>query len=194
MFNIKWQKSGTINELELAILDGAVDAQKKHESMTNGWWLSHGPESFLQVSIAQHVHKATNHAVYIDCSIKKIRSDMDCGSGRPPANGSERPDISVWHKSDNSLRAGIEIKRAYHCAPVKKDARRLTRWLSHESGPRAGYVLVYSESKGRNCIRTLERRFEAWSDDIGWSLKGSAIDRDQDEEGWTWGVCLLRDQ
>jgi len=45
-----------MNTLEKAIMDGAVYAQQTHEKMTDGWWLGDGPESYLQVTVAQNIY------------------------------------------------------------------------------------------------------------------------------------------
>jgi hypothetical protein len=54
-----------IDDLEKSILRSVRTAQREYEAMTDGWWLWHAPESFLQVIIAQRVAKETKHVLYI---------------------------------------------------------------------------------------------------------------------------------
>jgi hypothetical protein len=79
----------------------------------------------MQTVIAQELAK-TGHAIYVDASIKKLLSDIERGPGRPTVGVKQRPDISVWHKTVGTLRAAIEIKRAYNFAPIISDAKKNT--------------------------------------------------------------------
>lgn len=188
---LSWKKSPAINNLELAILDGAVSAQRLYEKTTGGWWLSHGPEAFLQVMVAKHVAEMTSHSVYIDCSLKKIQAEIGRGRGRPANNAGTRPDLSIWHKSSATVRAAIEIKRAWNIVGLRKDAKRLETLLKQALAPDSAYLLVYSEARGKVKTQTLSGRFAAWQEALGWQLVGSAIDPKDDGE-WVWGICLLR--
>ena len=64
-----------MNQLEKAIIDGARAAQKKYQKMTEGWWLSHGPESFIEYAVAMKVARK-GFSVYPEASLKKIRQDL----------------------------------------------------------------------------------------------------------------------
>jgi hypothetical protein len=180
-----------MNALESSIMLGAIKAQIDYSKMTDGWWLSHGPESFLQIELARKIAKL-GHAVYIDASIKKVRSDLGSrGRGRPSKNSTQRFDISVWHKADVSLRAAIEIKRAHAFESVKRDARRLVRYLRQKKSAKTAYILVYSEAKGKKARETLIRRFRNWAVRLSWKLVGARVTHPRGYD-WAWGVAVLR--
>jgi hypothetical protein len=61
-----------MNSLEACIMSGAGKARIHYERMTGGYWLSHAPESFLQVLVALEIERA-GYAVYIDTSIRKMK-------------------------------------------------------------------------------------------------------------------------
>lgn len=185
------KQSRQANQLELAILDGAITAQEDYGEITGGWWLWHGPESYLQTTVANRVAKQTGHAVYVDCSIRKLAAEIKRGPGRPADNQGQRPDLTIWNKSGKTLRAAIEIKRAWSITGVRADATKLLKWLAHSHGPGTAYLLVYSEANGKNRYATLERRFSHWSKELGWRLVCSCADPQGDGE-WCWGFCLLR--
>lgn len=188
---LDWIADQNINTLERSLLEGAVSAQHSYQEMTGGWWLWHGPESFLQVLVAQHVTEKTDHTVYVDASIKKLHKEMERGPIRQAENSSQRPDISVWHKTTGTIRAAIEVKRAWSISGVKADAHKLETWLCQDDAPKSAYILVYSEAKGAERYKSLSTRFQNWSKKIGWRLVGSVMDPKGDET-WVWGVCLLR--
>ncbi len=185
------KRPGRANQLELAIIDGAIAAQKTYAEITGGWWLWHGPESYLQTMIANHIAEQTKRTVYVDCSIKKLRSGFARGPGRPAHNHGQRPDISIWNKSNERLHAAIEIKRAWSITGLRGDAQKLARWLAQAHAPGTAYLLAYSETKGKNRQATLDQRFRRWSKTLGWKLVCSCADPDGDGE-WSWGFCVLR--
>ena len=150
-----------MNDLEKAILRGAKNAERKYEWLTGGHWLSHAPESFLQMTVAMELRKKTKNCIYVDASHNKIKADQDERRlGRPPGNEHERPDISVWFKTSNELRAIIEIKLAYRFAGVNSDATKIRKILRHKQSA-LGYLLVYSEEYK---LETLKQRFRKWKD------------------------------
>jgi hypothetical protein len=112
-----------MNQLEESILRGAKKAHKLYEEMTGGWWLAHGPESFFQTVVALEI-KELGYYVWIDASHKKLRDGAKKEIGQPDKNGLQRPDISVWFKTSDKLRAAIEIKRAWSLGPIYKDAKK----------------------------------------------------------------------
>jgi hypothetical protein len=183
-----------MNQIERAIVQGAIDAQKRYEAMTGGWWLSHGPELYLQGVIAEHIAEL-KHWVYLDCSIRKIiEYDMGRRRGRPAFNERQRPDISVWYKSRDAIRAVVEIKRAFDVGPVRQDAQKLDRILSAAKGPAAGYLLVYSEAMTKKPGDTLNRRFTNWQKAIGWKTIQQHVREVEDAEAEcaAWGLVLFR--
>jgi hypothetical protein len=134
------------NALEKSILDGACIAQKKHKSISGGWWLWHGPESFLQVMVALQITKKTRHTVYVDTSMSRIQKEIGKGPGQPAKNVGQRPDLSVWSKASDTLRAIIEIKRSNSLIPIRADVKKMERWLGQKKAPNTAYVLAYSEA------------------------------------------------
>jgi hypothetical protein len=127
--------------------------------------------------------------VYLDASVKKIRSEFGVLRGRAPANLRTRPDISVWYKSDADLRAIIEIKHAWNLAPIKLDAKKVEKYV-RQSGA-AGYILAYSEAEGTNNCEILENRFEKWAQSISWRVRDVRTGT-SDLDDWGWGIGLLR--
>lgn len=181
-----------INKLEKAVLQSAVAAQMKYRAMTGGWWLWHGPESFLQVVIAQGLAKTIENAVYIDTSMGQMEDEKGRGPGRPAADDGRRPDLSVWYKTSDRLRAVIEIKRTTALRPIAADAKKIEGWLTHRNALTVGYILGYSEAKGKKRTTTLEKRFDKWEAETGWQRRGSVVYDDPDDPEWGWGVVLIR--
>ena len=88
-----------MNQLETAIIDGIKTAQKDYLKMT-GWWLGHGPESFIMCTVATKVATTDGSSVFIEASPKKILKERDeKRRGRPPTNLDQRFDIVVWQKA-----------------------------------------------------------------------------------------------
>jgi hypothetical protein len=85
-----------MNQLEKAFIDGAKNAQKAYMDMTGGWWLSNGPESFIEYIIASKAREK-GFWVYPEASPKKIMKDRnDSPKGRMPKNLGQRFDLVVW--------------------------------------------------------------------------------------------------
>ena len=179
-----------MNDLENLIQRGVINAHRQYQKMTD-YWLSHAPESFLTVVIAQEIVKA-NYAVYIDTSLKRILKDATTHKGAIPSALGNRSDISVWYRTKDSIRAAIEVKRAYSAPPVSRDAKKLARIVGLKKGPKTGYIVAYSESKSRYQIDTLNTRFRNWSTLTGWQLISSYVDKEKDSDNWNWGFCILR--
>jgi hypothetical protein len=79
------------NRLESEIIKGVKSAQKDYENMTDGWWLSHGPESFLMAMVANQIFKKGDFWVFPEASPKNDRT----GNGgeaktRPPPQSSDK--------------------------------------------------------------------------------------------------------
>jgi hypothetical protein len=184
-----------INSLEKSILKSALLAQREYEAMT-GEWLWHGPESFLQVIVAQRVAKETGHYVYIDVSRKKIEKEMGRRRGPPASTDGQRADISVWYKNSMTLRAVIETKRTINLAPIQADADRMKRWLRQARPPTAAYILAFLEATTNRPKMTptkaVENIFDRWVERTGWRWIGSAVHSDPDEPKWAWGIVLMR--
>lgn len=180
-----------MNPLEIAVLGGACKAQRVYEGMANGNWLSHGPESFLQSLVALQIRRL-GYSVYVDASIKKSQRDQEAPRrGRPAGNSGQRPDISVWYKSKDKLRAIVEIKRTYDAfGPVERDADKLTRMMA-QGHAACGYLLVYTEANGLTRLRTLRARLRDWESRLSWALVGDRVSKSNDPE-WAWGMGLYR--
>lgn len=194
-----------MNSLEKTLLDATKRAWEKYEQMTDGWWLSHAPESFLQNFVALHLARTHDHSVYPECSPKKIREDLwGPIKGRKPNNQQQRFDVVVWWKTKAFVRAVIEIKRAYTTAPIQKDRQKISDYLKQAQAKdvRCGYLLVYSEAaqnlaqrKKSNGRSTLVARFKKWGPEIGAELVGYDVRTPrmtEDGKQWSWGVALYR--
>jgi hypothetical protein len=183
-----------MNKLERCILDGAINAQVKYEAMSRGWWLSHGPESFLQTVIAELLSEQTGLPIYVDTSIKRMMAEFERGPGRPRKPNAQRPDISVWYKDDQTLRAAIEVKRAWSFHPIRNDANKIQGYLSEKDSARVGYIIVYSDTE--NITPTREQKMEAsfrrWDKKLGpkWSLIAPVIRRAGESGVWRCSVTI----
>jgi hypothetical protein len=183
------------NKLEQSILQGAMAAQKQYIDMTDGSSLGHAPESFLQMAVAQKVAKATGNAVYVDISLQKIINEIGRGPGRPAGNARQRPDISVWYKSNATIRAVIEIESTHLSKPIAGDAKKIEKMMKLTSRPQAGYILGYSESKGKQPILQLERKFKDWAEKTKWHVFEPMLRDESGDEGepfWAWGFISMR--
>lgn len=139
-----------LTKLEKKIHSAMLRAHKQYLEMT-GYWLSHAPESYITVTLAQEIFKG-GYNVYIDSSLKKILDDQNNnqrGSKRRLSPSlAKRSDISVVYKSRQETLAAIEVKRAaYYVNPVLTDAVKLNELVGIEGGAKNGYVVAYSEVK-----------------------------------------------
>lgn len=193
-----------MNALEKAILSAAREAQGKYEDMT-GWWLSHGPESFIEHEVAAKVSGRENFSVFPEASPKKILAEQGKKPrGRPAGNLRQRFDIVVWHKKASSrVRAVVEIKRAWATADLRGDVGKVRRILKQKLAG-TGYLLVYTEAKGgpqssslsksereKRRAKILATRLRKWADNLGIKMIGHYIDRRGDGE-WSWAFALFR--
>jgi hypothetical protein len=176
-------------KLDALILGAATEAQETYIAMT-AEWLSHGPESFLQMEVARKIFK-DGFYVYPDASDKKVLHAMGPNPGRPPEDLRKRFDLSVWNKTTDTLRAVIEIKAAYAYAPVAKDKEKIARRFQLGKPPRDGYLLVYSETRGKTGNQKLQDKFTKWSKRLDWKLVGVATEM-ATEYDWAWGFGLSK--
>ena len=105
-------------------------------------------------------------------------------------------------KTENYLRAVIEVKRASNPTQVMNDAAKLEKYLGHKNAHGTGYLLVYSEASGINRRRDLNNRIDNLNDlssHRGWKVIGQRvrIPRGKNALGtnnktWGWSVCVLR--
>lgn len=186
-----------MTKLEKRIHSAMLSAHKEYLAMTD-YWLSHAPESYITVMIAQAVTKL-GYNVYIDTSLKKILNDQNKNQRgnkkKLSPSLSKRSDISVVFKSKRETLAAIEVKRAaYYFDPVRRDTEKLDQLIGVEGGAKNGYVVAYSEAKYHEKKDTLENRFADWAKKANWALVSYHTDPLGDDEHWVWGFCILRSQ
>ena len=187
-----------MNVLEKAISKGIKSTFKEYEEMAD-YWLSHAPEYYVTVGVARAIYKHSGNAVFMDASLKRIYAHRKSQGepiilGKPPEYLSNRPDISVWFKTSQRVKAAIEIKRAYTIGPVKLDVERLRRVVGKAYGPAVGYVIAYSEAKPRkskSSNETLSKRFDHWASETKTQMVAKEFGG-PDDDGWWWGWCVLR--
>lgn len=188
------------NDFEKAILNAAMDAWKFHYEMTGGAYLHYTHESFLQNYIAVNLFTEKGFYVYVDPSPQKIRdgSKPDAIGKKPPKNLNlrERYDLVFWLKTEDRVKAIIEVKRAWSMPPVMKDVKKVSGYLKTKDGRGvSGYVLYYTDARNPKFI---DRRFQAVNDEMKKSLKkqgrfglvGKCI---YEEKDWDpYGFALFR--
>ena len=156
-----------MNNFEKAILDAAKKAQEFHTKMADGPYLSYSHESFLQNFIAREMFKNTGHCVFVDASPKKIREWYASTGNRPPKNMNlrERFDLVFWFKTEDRVKAIVEIKVTWGKKPVMDDVHKLSKYLKTKDGRGIrGYVLYYTDKRRNdrwkgNDIRFIRDRF-----------------------------------
>ena len=149
------------NEFEEAILDAAWNAQEFHIEMTGGQYLWYSHESFLQNFIAREMFNNTEHCVYVDPSPKKIRESTASASKKPPKNLQQRFDLVFWLKTDDEVKAIVEIKRAWGKKPVMDDIYKLWEYRKTKDGRtiRYYYVLYYTDHSRKDRWKGDDSRF-----------------------------------
>ena len=161
------------NDFEKALLNAATAAQKFHIDMTEGAYLGYSHESFLQNFIAMKMFEKTGHCVYVDPSPKKIRESAASASKKPPKNLQQRFDLVFWLKTDEEVKAIVEIKRAWGKKPVMDDIYKLWEYRKTKDGRniRYYYVLYYTDhsrkdrNKGEDS-KYIQRRFRVVDKEI----------------------------
>lgn len=201
-----------MNHLEKWIWLAAIKAQKIYGEMTGGWWLMHGPESFLQQIVALEVSRKKDIRVYTECSPKRLKKDHDCiCKGRPPKiNDQQRFDLVFWWKQ-NGPRAILEAKLALTLSEVVKDAEKLLAYKKEANrlGLSSGYLLIYTEARSNVNVQrkvagagTINKRFDDWEGSINeltrlpfsrvqskvWTPKNS----NDANQIWSYGFVLYR--
>lgn len=173
-----------MNQLEKAIIDGAVIAQKSYTNMTN-WWLSHGPEYFITCAVANNIAGKNGFSVFPEGSPKKIvneREEMQIKLDN------QRFDLVIWQKASYDVRAIIEIKMAYNIEPLQRDRNKINKYMVNNDFVKNGYLLAYTEAK---CVDTLSNRFSSWSERLECQLVGLKIGKDNAGTS-RWAVGLLK--
>ncbi len=204
------------NDLETVILRGVGSIHKNYKNISDGWWLYHAPESFIQAHLASLIAKK-GFCVFPECSPKRWKASRDetkKPKGRPfSAHDKKRFDLVIWQKNGRKPRALVEIKRAVNAVPVLADATKILRYAKEALfyNIRTAYLLVYSEAKrntGRQPYHSGRKKLAASFKNWGKELKGlcrgkkarvrgvgttahQPQDQDDDEQ-WSWGVALYR--
>lgn len=189
------------NQFEKAILDAAVAAQKFHIEMTDGHYLWYSHESFLQNFIAITMFKnkkKAGHYVYVDASPKKIRESSD-SSGEGDEDQRQWFDLVFWFKSKNEVKAIMEIKVTWGKNLVMKDIYKLSKYLTEDSRNIHGYVLYYSDHKGKD-KRVIQDRFSEVEEEIKKvigqkrqkvELRDSRIHKPRNGDPWGFALFLV---
>lgn len=186
----------SIPSIAKTLLLGAIKAARDYERISEGYWLSHAPESFMQTMIAQKVASACKIPVTLESSPRKLAKDgHKCPDGRTVKTKlNSRFDIVGWSKSWRP-RFIVEVKKM-SSAPdgAIKDANRIRGWIGQSSSHmQAGFLVVYSEAKRPE---TLKRRFHSLtvsSSAKKYSAKLMAMHITQPtDDGWCWGVSVIR--
>lgn len=181
-----------MNQLEQAMIEGAKIAQKNYMKMTGDWYLSHGPESFLQHTIAINICEKLGFRVYPEASPKKIMKERNVHKGGPPKkNLYQRFDLVVWDKSSNNLRAILEIKRAWTIGPLFADQEKIANFIKKNEYVKLGYLLAYTDGQGEKRKETLSNRLADWETRLDCKLVDNYVDAHSDEE-WGWSIGLFR--
>lgn len=148
------------NQFEKAILDAAMSAQEFHIEMTGGQYLWYSHESFLQNFIAVRLFETTDHCVYVDPSPKKIRESSASASRKPPKSLRQRFDLVFWLKSEDRVKAIVEIKATWGKKPVIDDILKVSNYLKSGDGRGVqGYVLYYTDHSRNKRWKGNDRRF-----------------------------------
>jgi hypothetical protein len=140
--------------LEKRIFNGCIRAQKTYSNMTGGWWLWHGPESFIQHEVARSIRRShKGFEAYAETSPRKIMAEHDLPlRGRPLKEDRlrQRFDVVVWKKTKNELRAVIEIKRGGAIVgQVARDAGKIQKYLSLKNSRGTGICYFTRKRVGR---------------------------------------------
>lgn len=206
-----------MNGLEETILSSVEKVQDEYEYVSDGWWLYHAPESFIQSHLASRIARKGEFCVFPECSPKRWKDSVNEEDGAKPrgrpfsAHNTKRFDLVIWFKSGKRPRAIVEIKRATNVSPLLADVKKILKYKKEAQsfGIRTAYILVYSEAK-RNTKRApfhsgrkkLEKRFKEWEDALVEKCDGKAVScvgvRAHEPQGqdrdwqWSWGVALYR--
>jgi hypothetical protein len=179
-----------MNSLEKEILKAASECNEMYFALSGGHGIYHAPESVIHALIAINMIHLGN-AIYIDTSLKKIRQDMPLASGRIPKNIRTRPDLIVWNKSTATIRAAIEVKRAWTITPISKDVDKLRMHMRHANSAKSGYILVYTDFVGAKRLEKLPKKLIRWKNDLGINLIGQIV-KDEKEYEVCWCFALYK--
>jgi hypothetical protein len=180
-----------LTDISDCISEGVKNALQEYLEISGAYWLWHAPEYFITTSVARSIAKQ-KYYVYMDVPLKDIykREYLDKRGLKSKIAGI-RPDISVWNKEENSIRACIEIKKEYSISELKEDIERLNKIMKlktfdcHES-----YLVVYSDDAKSES--TYLNRYENWAQHFKWVVEDKFVCRESDEDGYFWSFCVLK--
>jgi hypothetical protein len=180
-----------MNRLEEALIDAAETAHEDYMSATGGWWLSSGPESFIQYAIAIKLREQ-GFLVYPEASPGQIMKEWkNPPKGPPPKNIGPRFDLVIREKTTDNIRAIIEIKQAWQ-GILHEEREKIAAFIKQNDYVKSGYLLLYAEAKGEGREDILFNRLKEWANDLKCELVGSITDAQGDGEwGWTTGLFRL---
>jgi hypothetical protein len=149
------------NKLEDAILSACEKAADTYAKMTNGQWLLHGPEHFLQNEVARAIWKL-GFDVFIDASENRVQAELGVARSERSNALRKRFDISVFYKHKNKVRAVIELKTrgTWSVTGVVKDATKIEGHFRNKHRATTGYLLVYAEASGVKRRKDLSNRLQ----------------------------------
>jgi hypothetical protein len=198
------------NQLERALIQSVVLAHKKYETLTDGHWLWHAPESYVQAMTATHVHKKLGVSIYLESTPGQVERDairLIKRGPRPDVNKQQRFDLIVWWKREKSPRAIIELKMTYaSSAGVTSDANKLISFKKEAKNLkiRHGYLLVVNSAyrnlklkKERQGRETIRHRLEKLAESLQPEFKMVACMLSKDinisgTQARAFGVALYR--
>ena len=181
--------------IERAIVSGIRGAFDNYLKMSGGYFLWHAPEYYITVEVARSLADK-KYRVYFDVPVGRI-GKLDFGDGRISNSKSclKRVDVSIFSKTDNSMRALLEIKKTNNFTNVESDFNKLKKISRLKSSPDIFYQLIYSDDSNKR--ETYINRHKRWSDDLGMILVKDdvvPVRSDRDDQDFYWGFCLLRYQ
>ena len=128
-------------------------------------------------------------------------------SRKPPKIVGQRFDLVFWKKSEDKVKAILEIKEVWEKKPVLNDIRKISDYLKTREGRDVqGYVLYYTDKSRKdrwkgNDAKFIEKRFRAVDEEMKKNVRsgrsiGLRHDASKyifDEKDWDpWGFALFR--
>lgn len=142
-------------------------------------------------------NKKMGHWVYIDASPKKIREALDSPGKKEPKN--QRFDLVFWFKSEDRVKAIVEIKVRQWKQPVMKDLKKVKNYLKDKDGKNvAGYVLWYDDQRrdqrrkdnqSQESKIKIQGRFREIGKEKRVELRGTYIHEPKGRDPWGFALC-----
>lgn len=180
-----------LNSLELAISNAVQKAYNVCLDVT-GCGLYDSAESLLQTLVGIEIGRSWY--VFFEATRTKISSySTNTLRGRPPKRRI-RFDLVVWNKSEDTLRAVVEIKRCIiKTASLTRDAQRIQKAIQVQHKASAAYLIVYSTIECTKGEAELLERLANWANDLELKLvECRIIANDNCADGWIEAYALMR--